>query len=98
MVSIYTDEQLEQLEQDERIITEEAIVAMIFILNGLKDNLKQELRSFYQEYGKDGVVTYAEARKWVSKQDHRKRINVLYGVLGYGFAKALDDVVKASSC
>lgn len=91
---MYTDEQLEELEQEERVITNEAITAMIFILYGLKDNLEQELRSFYQKYGKDGVVTYAEARKWVSEKDHRKRINALYGVLGYGFAKALDDMSK----
>ena len=91
---MWTDKELEQLEQDERVITNEAIVAMIFILHGLKDDLEQELRSFYQKYGKDGVVTYAEARKWVSEKDHRKRINALYGVLGVGFAKALDDMSK----
>ena len=91
---MYTEEQLEQLEQEERIITNEAIVAMIFILHGLKDDMEHELRNFYQKYGKDGVVTYAEARKWVSEKDHRKRLNVLYGVLGLGFAKALDDMSK----
>ena len=89
---MYTDEQLEELEQEERFITEEAIVAMIFILHGLKSDLERELRSFYQQYGKDGVVTYQEARKWVSEKDHRKRVNVLYGVVALGFAQAFDSM------
>jgi SPP1 gp7 family putative phage head morphogenesis protein len=91
---MYTDEQLEELEQEERVITEEAIVAMIFILHGLKSDLEREVRSFYQKYGKDGVVTYQEARKWVSEKDHRKRINVLYGIIGLGFANTLNDMSK----
>lgn len=91
---MYTDEQLEQLEQEERVITEEAITVMLFILHGLKSDLERELRSFYQKYGKDGVVTYQEARKWISEKDHRKRSNVLYGVVALGFANALDSMSK----
>lgn len=74
---MYTDEQLDQLEQEEHSLTEEAIITMILLLNTTKKNLKKELRSFYQKYGKDGVITYQEARKWVSTKDHRKRLNVL---------------------
>ena len=74
---MYTDEQFEQLEQEERVITDEAIAAMLLILANTKSNLEKELRSFYSEYGTDGVVTYAEARKWVSQQDRRRRLAVL---------------------
>ena len=73
----YTDEQFDQLEQEERSLTDEAIAAMLLILASTKGNLEKELRSFYQQYGKDGVVTYQEARKWVSEKDHRKRLTVL---------------------
>lgn len=71
------DEQFEELEQEERVITDEAIAAMLLILANTKSNLEKELRNFYAQYGKDGVVTYAEARKWVGGRDHRRRLTVL---------------------
>lgn len=74
---MYTEEQFDQLEQNERAITNEAILFMLYLLAETKANLEKELRSFYQQYGKDGVVTYQEARKWVSESDHRKRLAVL---------------------
>ena len=74
---MYTEEQFDQLEQQERVITNEAILFMLYLLAETKANLEKELRSFYQRYGKDGVVTYAEARKWVSEDDHRRRLVVL---------------------
>lgn len=82
---MYTDEQFEQLEQEERVITDEAIAVMLLILFNLKSDLEKELRSFYQEYGKDGVVTYAEARKWVSQQDHRRRLTALLMYISESF-------------
>lgn len=74
---MYTDEQFEELEQEELAITNEGIAAMLLILAETKGNLEKELRSFYQEYGKDGVVTWAEARKWISEKDHRRRMTAL---------------------
>lgn len=74
---MYTDEQFEQLEQEERVITDEAIAAILLILANTKSNLEKELRNFYTQYGKDGVVTYADARKYISKQDRRRRLAVL---------------------
>lgn len=74
---MFTDEQFEQLEAEEREITLEAIAVMILLLSETNSSLEKELRSFYQKYGKDGVVTYQQARKWVSDTDHRKRLNVL---------------------
>lgn len=86
---MYSDEQFEQLEQEERVITDEAIAAMLLILATTRGNLEKELRSFYQKYGKDGVITYAEARKWVSERDHRRRLTVLSMFLTGEFATAL---------
>lgn len=73
----YTEEQFIELEQDERVLTDEAIAAMLLLLESTKSNLTKELRDFYSRYGRDGVVTYREARKWVSEGDHRKRLTVL---------------------
>ena len=73
----YTEEQFDKLEQEERFLTDEAIASMLLLLAATKNNLEKELRSFYQEYGRDGVITYQEARKWVSEKDHRNRMNVL---------------------
>ena len=74
---MYTEEELIQLEQEEREITDEAIALILLILANTKSNLEKELRNFYQIYGKDGVVTYSEARKWIGGNDHRRRITAL---------------------
>ena len=50
---------------------------MIAILASINSNLENELRNFYSKYGKDGIVTYSEARKWSSSSDHRRRLTVL---------------------
>lgn len=84
---MYTDEQFEQLEQEERSLTNEAILAMIVLLTTSKIKLEKELRDFYAKYGKDGVVTYAEARKWVSGSDHRRRLTALLVILNDHFDK-----------
>lgn len=73
----YTDEDYEQLEHEERTLTDEAIASMVLLLASGKTELEKELSDFYQRYGKDGVITYKEARKWVSEKDHRKRLTVL---------------------
>lgn len=74
---MYTDEQFENLEQEERELTNEAIAIMLLILANTKSNLEKELRNFYQKYGEDGVVTWQEARKWVGEKNHRRRITAL---------------------
>lgn len=89
---MYTDEDFERLEQEERELTDESILIMLLILANTKGNLEKELRSFYQQYGKDGVVTYAEARKWVSEQDHRRRLTALTVFLSGELASALADI------
>lgn len=74
---MYTEEQLSKLEQEELTVTEEAIAVMILLLASTRNDIEKELRNFYQKYGKDGVITYKEARKWVSEKDHRRRSTVL---------------------
>jgi SPP1 gp7 family putative phage head morphogenesis protein len=89
---MYTEEEFTKLEQEERELTDEAILAMLLILANTKGNLEKELRNFYSKYGKDGVITYAEARKWISEQDHRQRLTALTILLSGAFASAFLDM------
>ena len=91
---MYSIEELDELEQEEHTLTEEAIAIMLLRLSEVHKELEKELRNFYQKYGKDGVVTYQQARKWVDSSDHRKRILVLYAIMGNQFDKALVDIEK----
>jgi SPP1 gp7 family putative phage head morphogenesis protein len=88
----YTDEEFELVEQEELALTEEALLAMLATLTSTQVELEKELRSFYQKYGKDDVVTYAEARKWVSEKDHRKRWTVLALLIGTYFSKSISNI------
>lgn len=89
---MWTEDEFIELEQEERDLTDEAILAMLLILAGVKGNLEKELRNFYQQYGKDGVVTYAEARKWISAQDHQRRLTALTILIAGEFTTALGDM------
>lgn len=82
---MYTEEQFEQLEQEERTITDEAIAFMLLILTNTKSTLEKELRDFYSKYGTNGVVTYSEARKWISGNDHRRRLTALLMFINENF-------------
>ena len=86
---MYTEQQFIDLEQEERSLTEESIAAMLLIMATAKNNIEKELRNFYQKYGEDGVVTYHEARKWISDQDHRRRLTVLTLFLSGEFLSVL---------
>ena len=90
---MFTEEELARLEKEERVITDEAIVVMLFVIAGLKGDIETELRTFYQKYGKDGVVTYAEARKWISEQDHQRRLTALNITLSTQFTHALSSLI-----
>lgn len=89
---MYTDEQFIQVEQEELDLTLEAIIAMMLVLGITKSNLEKELRDFYSKYGTDGVVTYSEARKWISDQDHQRRLTALLLFVGGSFTLALADL------
>lgn len=84
---MYTEEEFTQLEQEERELTDEAIAILLLILANTKGNLEKELRNFYQQYGRDGVVTWQQARKWVSDKDHRRRLTALLILLTDEFDK-----------
>ena len=89
---MYSEEQYIALEQEERVITDEAIIVMLLILAGVKSDIEKELRAFYQQYGRDGVVTYSEARKWISQQNHQRRLTYLLGFVGTAFVVALNNI------
>ena len=74
---MWTDEQFEELEQQELQETLALFASLVLFIGRAHDNLEDKLSSFYQKYGTDGVMTYADARKIVSDKDRRKRINVL---------------------
>lgn len=78
--------ELEKLAKEEDTLTEEAIVAMLASITYSKSKLERELRLFYQKYGKDGVVTYADARKWVSEKNHQRRLTWLLLLLSTSFS------------
>ena len=82
---MYTEEQLDKLEQEEHSIATEAITLMVLALDSLHADLKKELTDFYRKYGKDGVVTYKEARKWVSEKNHTRRLTALLVLLNTKF-------------
>ena len=82
---MYTEEQFNQLEQEEYTLTEEAIATMLLLLASTRSELESAIREFYQKYGRDGVVTYQEARKWVSLKDRRRRLTVLLILLSTKF-------------
>lgn len=85
MQTNHTDAQFEQLEETERQVTLEHIAAMLLLLGETREAVREELISFYHKYGKDGVITYNEVRKWVSLKDRRKRLNAFLAVLETDF-------------
>lgn len=88
----HTETEYIQLEQEERDLTDEAIAVMLLLLAATKGNLEKELQSFYHKYGKDGVVTYAEARKWISEQDHQRRLTALLLYISGEFLTVLGEL------
>jgi SPP1 gp7 family putative phage head morphogenesis protein len=92
MGSIYDETQLENLENEEHELTLVAILALLTWLNSTKNNLEQELRRFYQKYGKDGVVTYSEFRKWVSDNNHQRRSTWLTLFIGSLFSNLFNSM------
>lgn len=87
---MYTEDEFIALEQEERELIDESLAIMLLLLANTKGNLEKGLRNFYQEYGKDGVITYVEARKWVSSQNHQRRLTALTLYLSGEMASTLD--------
>ena len=90
MGSIYDETLLVELEEEEHNLTLEMLLILLAYLNATRSDLEYELRKFYQKYGKDGVVTYTDARKWLSEKDHQRRLTWLLTLTSANFTKLFD--------
>lgn len=87
---MFTDEQLEKLEEDEHAHAVEAFALLLILLKDFFVDIEKELSLFYKKYGTDGVITYIQSRKRVSERDKRKRITALLLTLDNLFEKSFD--------
>lgn len=94
---MYTEKELEELKLYEDELTDEEIVALLAVLNLTLSKLNDEIRLFYQKYGKDGVVTYNEAKKWVSSKNHTRRLIFLNNTIAELFEAGFGDFEKLFS-
>ena len=105
MGSIYDENLLIELEKEEHNLTVTTLLILLEYLNVTHSDLNYELRKFYQKYGKDGVVTYADARKWLSKKNHQRRLTWLLALTSANFTtlfskvrpkfnNLIDDIIK----
>lgn len=78
---MWTDAELEVLEEMQHEMSEEQFAVILLILMDCKDDVKNQILSFYEKYGTDGVVTYAASRKVVSPVNKRLRVAVLHDAL-----------------
>lgn len=87
---MWDEQELEKLEEEEHdeMLTELSLI--ISLLHDYSDDIESEITRFYRKYGKDGVVTYAEARKYVSEKNHNRRHLVLF----LAISDLLDDFVE----
>ena len=74
---MYAEDELKALGIDEDDLTEEELLFLLAALHTTLTDLENELRIFFQKYGKDGVITYAEVKKWVSSTNHTRRLTML---------------------
>jgi SPP1 gp7 family putative phage head morphogenesis protein len=81
MNDIYDEEALDQLEQEEFSEVEKFLLILFGIMLLLRTELEDAIRIFYQKYGINGVVTYHQARKWISNTNHHRRLNVLLATI-----------------
>lgn len=91
---MYTEEELYNLKNEEEELTEEELVALLAALHVTLTELENEIRLFYQKYGKDGVITYSEVKKWVSSTNHTKRLAVLNHTISELFDAGFSDFEK----
>lgn len=82
---MWDEKEFEELEEYQHELTVAAFAVLLTMHHALYQDLVREFTLFYQKYGKDGVVTYQEARKWIDEKDHRKRLVVLYAFLDSAF-------------
>lgn len=75
---MYTDEELEKLEEAEHNHAVEQFALLFLLFHQLEVELERELSLFYSKYGTNGAVNYYQSRKRVSEKDKRKRQVVLF--------------------
>lgn len=87
-----TDRDYEKFEEKQHNKTERAIHEAVALLSSGRKDIDRELSDFYRRYGTDGVVTYQEARKWAGKDDHRRRMVVLFLAIGKIISDTLNGI------
>lgn len=88
---MWTDEQLDEFEQEEHELTLEELAVLVLLLREVKGDVIKEITDFYRKYGKDGVVTYNEARKYVSAKNRKRRLAVLFSFITNKFDSVKSD-------
>lgn len=78
---IRNEQEYETLETSEKNDTENAIALMLAILDDIHEDVDKEITLFYQRYGKDEIVTYAEAQRYISQKNHKRKITLLLAAL-----------------
>lgn len=91
---MWSDDVLDKFEYSEYEFTMENFFVMADVLASLQENTEKELLNFYDMYGSDGIVTYSEARKWVSSDNHTRRLLVLFTALDGIFDTTVKEIEK----
>lgn len=89
---MWTIEELEELEELQHELSEEEFALIVAILSTCKKDVRNEILSFYEKYGKDGIVTYLQSNKRVGNGNNRKRIVVLYSTIDSIFESYFLDI------
>lgn len=87
-----TEEDFDKLEQQEWQEAMDALAIMLILLRDCKDDIIDQLNEFYRKYGHDKKVTYAEARRYISNKNRRRRITVLLASLDKILEDAVDEI------
>ena len=91
---MYTEEEIRALGIEEDELTDEEVLLLLAALHTTLSALEKELRAFYSAYGKDGVVTLSDVKKWVSSKNHVKRIVFLNQAISDIFDAGFKDFVN----
>lgn len=91
---MYTVEELERLKEEEDSLTDEELLVLLAALHITLSELEKEIRLFFQRYGTDGVITFSEARKWISSKTHIRRLVFLNQTISTLFNAGFDDFEK----
>lgn len=88
----YSEKDLDNLEKDENKITMAALLLMLTNLKSSKKDLEKELIAFYAKYGKNGVVKYSDARKFIIDKERQRRLTYLLSIIELIFSDLFDSI------